>query len=40
MKQFFENEIDDLMGRNNFQRNLDFFYERYRDLYPTRRLGS
>ena len=40
MKQVFENEGDDIMGRNDFQKNLDFFYDRYMDYFSTRKIGS
>jgi len=40
MKQFFENEMDDIISRNDFQESLDFFYDRYMDFFPTGKLGS
>ena len=40
MKEFFKNKIDDIMSRNDLQRNLDFFYDRYMDFFPTGKLGS
>ena len=40
MKPFFENNINDIMSRNDFQRNQDFFYDRYMDFFPTGKLGS
>ena len=40
MEQFFENEIEDIICRDGFQRDLDFFYDRYTDFFPAGKIGS
>ena len=38
MKAIYEKPLKDVSQRDDFQENLDFFYERYMDYFPKNKL--